>query len=193
MSDAATMAAAGSTIGVRASGGRAPRRDEIEDFLYAEASLLDTHQYREWFSLCTDDVVYWVPAGGQAPDPEDQVSLIYDSCVRLDRRIERLAGDWVFSQDPYTQMSRAVTNVQPGLGSSTWVPDAAAGDFPVRCRFEVTELRRHHHVQWVGTAEYRLRANDPAADDPLRRFRISYKKVTLINRNEELPVIAFIL
>lgn len=192
MSESTTLANDHTAVDAERSNRPTPTREEVEDFLFAEGWLLDTHQYRDWFSLCTDDVVYWVPAGAQGADPEDQVSLIYDSWARMERRIERLAGDWVFSQDPFTQMSRSVTNVQLHTGSDSWVPAAAADDLAVRCRFEVTELRRHDLVQWVGTAEYRLRTADTASSDPAQRFRISYKKVSLINRNEELPVIAFI-
>jgi 3-phenylpropionate/cinnamic acid dioxygenase small subunit len=36
-------------------------RNEIRDFLYREASLLDTFRLQEWLELLADDVRYWIP------------------------------------------------------------------------------------------------------------------------------------
>ena len=33
----------------------------IEEFLYHEARLLDTHRLEAWLDLYTDDATYWVP------------------------------------------------------------------------------------------------------------------------------------
>jgi 3-phenylpropionate/cinnamic acid dioxygenase small subunit len=169
------------------------RRELVEDFLFAEAWLLDHHRYKDWLELCTDDIVYWVPGGSTKEDPEDQISLIYDNRARLEHRLERFAGEWVFSQDPFTVMNRGVTNVQLRPADSGWVPEAAAADLAVRCRIHVAEVRRKTVVTWVATTDYRLRLRNADAEDPLDRFRIAYKKVSLVNRDEELPVIAFML
>jgi len=40
---------------------RALLKQEIEDFLYREADLLDERRYDEWLGLLTDDVRYWMP------------------------------------------------------------------------------------------------------------------------------------
>lgn len=165
-------------------------RSAVEDFLYEEAWLLDNQRYGEWFDLCTDDVVYWVPAGGKGIDPEEEISLIYDNRARLDRRIRRFTGDWVLAQDPRTEMSRTVANVQLAAGEGWVPPNASAGDVVVRSRCDVAEMRRHQAVRWTGLWEYRLR-RVPAAETAA--FTIAFKKVTLVNRDEELPALAFIL
>ncbi|MBM4297672.1 MAG: benzene 1,2-dioxygenase, partial [Deltaproteobacteria bacterium] len=36
-------------------------RQQIEDFYYREAELLDERKLREWFDLLTDDIRYWMP------------------------------------------------------------------------------------------------------------------------------------
>ena len=46
-------------------------RSAVEDFLYAEAGLLDNRQFEEWMDLFTDDAVYWVPAGHDDIDQDD--------------------------------------------------------------------------------------------------------------------------
>lgn len=34
---------------------------QIEEFLYAEAELLDQRRFREWLDLFTEDARYWMP------------------------------------------------------------------------------------------------------------------------------------
>ena len=34
---------------------------EIADFLYREAELLDQRRYREWLDLLAEDIRYWMP------------------------------------------------------------------------------------------------------------------------------------
>ena len=36
-------------------------REEIEDFLYLEADLLDQRRFREWLDLLAEDLVYFMP------------------------------------------------------------------------------------------------------------------------------------
>ena len=40
---------------------RALLRQEVEDFLYYEADLLDERRYDEWLALLAEDVRYWMP------------------------------------------------------------------------------------------------------------------------------------
>ena len=34
---------------------------DMEDFLYAEADLLDNRQFRDWLNLLADDITYFMP------------------------------------------------------------------------------------------------------------------------------------
>ena len=34
---------------------------EIEEFLYREAELLDERRYEDWLALIADDIRYWMP------------------------------------------------------------------------------------------------------------------------------------
>ena len=43
-------------------------RTEVEDFLFAEAELLDEWRLPEWLELFTDDAIYYVPATDLAVD-----------------------------------------------------------------------------------------------------------------------------
>src|SRR6202011_4365383 len=39
-----------------------PSRQEVEDFLYREAALLDEWRLEEWLEMLTDDAIYQVPS-----------------------------------------------------------------------------------------------------------------------------------
>jgi 3-phenylpropionate/cinnamic acid dioxygenase small subunit len=36
-------------------------KQQVEEFLYHEAELLDERRYEDWLALLADDVRYWVP------------------------------------------------------------------------------------------------------------------------------------
>jgi 3-phenylpropionate/cinnamic acid dioxygenase small subunit len=43
--------------------GMSVERNEIEEFLYLEARLMDEHRFDEWLSLwALEDATYWIPA-----------------------------------------------------------------------------------------------------------------------------------
>src|SRR5262249_60439609 len=47
-------------------------RQEIEDFLYREAELLDERRYREWLDLLAEDIRYWMPMRRNVKFGEDE-------------------------------------------------------------------------------------------------------------------------
>src|SRR5512142_2528687 len=53
---AAVEGASGMTLSQRAL-----LQHEGEQFLYAEAALLDARKYREWLDINADDIHYWMP------------------------------------------------------------------------------------------------------------------------------------
>ena len=66
-------------------------RADVEDFLYAEAALLDGWKLDEWLALLTDDACYRVPANDTPEgDPTDTLFLIADDIRRIRARVVRL-------------------------------------------------------------------------------------------------------
>ncbi|MGO4837789.1 aromatic-ring-hydroxylating dioxygenase subunit beta, partial [Rhizobiaceae sp. 2RAB30] len=63
---------------------------KIEQFLFHEAHLQDTHAYDEWEALWENDAIYWIPANGHHIDPEKHMSIIYDNRSRIGIRIDQL-------------------------------------------------------------------------------------------------------
>jgi 3-phenylpropionate/cinnamic acid dioxygenase small subunit len=153
-------------------------REQIEAFLYREARLIDEHRYDEWLSLWTDDGIYWVPCNEDDTDPTRQVSIIYDDRVRLGDRVERLKSGAAWAQEPKSRMRRLIANLE--------IEDGAQGEVTVAANFLLVELRRHLQNLWAGRTVHRLRPEQGS-------FKLAYKKVLLINNDEEMPALVFLI
>jgi 3-phenylpropionate/cinnamic acid dioxygenase small subunit len=75
-------------------------RDDLIDFLYAEARMLDEGRYDEWLKLWLPDGHYWMPLDYKQTDPINTTSLMYEDLFMLKLRVERLTGARTFSQKP---------------------------------------------------------------------------------------------
>lgn len=152
---------------------------EAEQFLYREARLADSHDYDAWEALWTDDAIYWVPAGGDSDrDPTTQVSVLFDNRSRIGTRIRQLKTGERHSQDPTSSVCRLISNVEL-IGEHE-------GDIVVGATGLVVESRERGTTMWAGRFEYRLRR---VAGD----VRMSYKKVTLVDREQPLSTLAFLI
>jgi 3-phenylpropionate/cinnamic acid dioxygenase small subunit len=154
---------------------------EAAEFLYAEARLLDDHDYDSWLELWDDAGLYWIPADG-ATDPDRQVSIIYDTRRRLGMRVAQLQTGYRHAQIPQSRTQHFITNVE--------VLDSDSEEnrlVVVRSSYLVIEARFGEMQLWPGRATHELRRLD---DGPLR---IARKTVTLINNDLPLTSLAFLL
>ncbi len=154
-------------------------RHAIESFLYREARLMDNHQYEDWFKLWAEDgpITYWVPCNDDDIDPAKNVSIIYDSRTQLRNRITRLRETlWLREQAP--RLRRLVSNVE--------IENETPAELTVSSSFILAELHRHNQYLWAGTATLKL---VPTADS----FRIRHKKVVLLNNNEPMTNLMFLI
>ena len=145
---------------------------EIETFLVHEARLLDERRYEDWLALFTEEAWYWVPLQEGQEDPKETVSLIYDDRRLLETRVRRLAQSITHTQEPKSRTSRIVTNA-----SIEERDDAGA---TVRSKFIVTEYRRGAQTTYSGTYFHRLVRQGG-------QFRITWKRVDIINSEDALP------
>jgi benzoate/toluate 1,2-dioxygenase subunit beta len=164
--------------GADGAGGSALTRAEVEDFLYLEARLADECDYDGWEALWTDDAIYWVPAGRAGADPQTSVSVIYDNRRRIATRLSQLRTGKRHAQAPPSSMRRLISNVE--------ILGAHDGDTEVGANFLLLESRASGLQLWGGRATYRLRRVDGA-------LRLAYKKVVLVNLNEPLPTMGFLI
>ena len=149
----------------------------IEQFLYHEARLIDERRFEDWEALWEDDAIYWVPANGDGTNPDRQVSLIYDSRSRLHTRVERFAGGLAHSQEPPPRTTRVIGNVEIEPGEQGWVVHAA---------LHLTESRPGVLTTWAGRTTHDLHERDG-------QLRITRKVVTLVNNDQELTALDFLL
>jgi 3-phenylpropionate/cinnamic acid dioxygenase small subunit len=152
--------------------------DKVARFLFLEARLMDEHRYKEWLALWADDGLYWVPCNEDDIDPARHVSIIYDDRARLQQRVERLMSGAVLAQDPKPRMRRVLSNIE--------VEEANGGEISVQSNFILALARGGGQQIWAGRSLHTLRAERDA-------FLIRRKKVLLINADQEMPLLQFLI
>jgi p-cumate 2,3-dioxygenase beta subunit len=139
-------------------------RQQIEDFLYAEAALLDSWALDEWLQLFDEDAKYEVPSNDALDgDPARDLMLIDDNYTRLTARVERLNSRRAHREYPHSRTNHQVFNVRV---------DESAEDISVTASFTVWRFRAGRTGCYVGRYRYRLRSIDEG-------FRIASKRVEL--------------
>ena len=120
----------------------------VEQFLYAEAQLLDDHQFTEWITLFTDDAHYWMPTRNTRTNRErgreiaarGEGAHIDDDMVRLRGRVRRSTSGLAWSEEPPSRTRRLLSNVR--------VQQRDAGLLDVRLNFWVYRSRLERHQDW---------------------------------------------
>lgn len=161
------------------------QQQRVEQLLYLEARLIDERRFAEWEELWVDEGIYWVPANGEDTDPHSQVSLIYDNRSRMHNRVERYSGGKAISQQPPPRTVHLVGNVtiEPAASDGASDPDVA---LVVHSTVQVAESRPGVRVDWVGRVTHHLVERDGA-------LRFAFKKVVLVDNDQELTTIDFLL
>jgi len=153
-------------------------KELVEGFLYREARLMDENRYREWLALWTDDGRYWVPCNDDDIDPAREVSIIYDDRERLEQRIDRLLSGSVLAQEPKPRMRRVISNVE--------IEAVGGMELIVHSNFILALARGEMQQIWAGRTIHNLRREQDT-------FRIAHKKVLLINADQEMPLLQFLI
>jgi p-cumate 2,3-dioxygenase beta subunit len=141
-------------------------RQQVEDFLYTEAALLDSWSLDDWLALVDVDVKYEVPCN-DAPDgdPTADLLLIDDDYTRLRARVTRLNSRRAHREYPHSRTNHQIFNVR--------VADLDdAGEIGVTASFTVWRFRGGKTSCYVGRYRYRLRQSDNG-------FRIAFKRAEL--------------
>ena len=113
-------------------------RLEIEDFLWAEADILDEFRYEEWLDLLTDDVSYWMPIRENVPsremeeeltDEETEPSWFTDDKQTLTARVGQIRTHVHWADEPFSRISHVISNVRILGWTGRW------DEVRVKCRF----------------------------------------------------------
>jgi 3-phenylpropionate/cinnamic acid dioxygenase small subunit len=160
------------------------------DFLLEEAELLDGRRLEEWTSLFADDAVYWLPMDPAQVSPGDGLNIVYDDRPRLLDRVSRLNSGLAFSDEPHNLTSHTLSpprlldgeQARLAAGGRTLQP----GEHAVAARCVIGRARQgrtdtfHARVRWV------LRDSGDS-------LLIVLKRVDLLNGQDPLPVLTFLL
>jgi len=125
-------------------------RQQVEDFLYAEAALLDAWRLDDWLLLFDEDAKYEVPCNDAVDgDPARDLMLIDDNYARLAARVARLNSRHAHREFPHSRTRRLLSNVR--------ILGAADDEVMVTANFIVFRGRNGRDVFYVGRYEYVLR------------------------------------
>jgi 3-phenylpropionate/cinnamic acid dioxygenase small subunit len=152
---------------------------DVADFLYREAELLDERRYEEWLGLLADDIRYWMPMRRNVKFGEEareftrettDINWFDEGKETLTRRVKQIMTGIHWAEEPVSRLSHLVTNVQ--LIEAT--PSVAeAREVTVKCRFLVYRNRVETETDiLVGKREDLLRRDGPD-------WRIALRKIVL--------------
>ena len=140
-------------------------RQEVEDFLYEEAALLDDWRLDDWLTLFTEDARYVVPTTDLPEgDPRQDMVLIDDDMVRLRARVVRLKSRHAHREYPWSRTRRFISNVR--------IINREGDDIFVTGSCLVYRIRMGQVDPYIGRCEYRLTRADG-------KLKIRYRRAEL--------------
>ena len=124
---------------------------EVEDFLFAEAELLDDWRLDEWLALFTEDCRYLIPPGDLPADASPETALFYvaDDHALLSERVKRLYKRNAHAEYPRSRTRHLVSNVRIR-------PTTENGEIAVRCAFLTHRSRAEVVDTFIGASDYLL-------------------------------------
>jgi 3-phenylpropionate/cinnamic acid dioxygenase small subunit len=163
-------------------------KQEVEDFLYREADLLDERRYEEWLDLFTEDAHYWMPLRRNVPrdKPEREftrqgtdANWFDEGKDTLRRRVRQILTGIHWAEEPPSRICHIISNIQ-------LVPEAPPRPSPsevgVRSRFIVYRNRVETETDFlVGKREDLLRRED--GDWRIARRKIVLDQSVLLAKN----------
>ena len=96
-------------------------KDEIEQFLYQEAALLDERRFEEWVDLFAEDVHYFMPIrrnvkfgewDRENSDPASEISFFDEGKDVLEGRVRQLMTGVHWAEEPISRVRHIVTNIR---------------------------------------------------------------------------------
>ncbi len=154
-------------------------KEELEEFLYREAELLDERRYEEWLGLFTEDARYWMPMRRNVPRDELEreftregadVNWFDEGKETLTRRVKQILTGVHWAEEPPSRICHMVSNVQIVTPSPA---GPAPAEVAVKSRFLVYRNRVETETDLlVGKREDLLRRVDGG-------WRIARRKIVL--------------
>lgn len=154
-------------------------KEEIQDFLFREAELLDERNFEEWLDLLTDDIRYWMPMRRNVKANEldreftregQDINWFDEGKETLDRRVRQILTGVHWAEEPLSRICHFVTNVQL-LEAEPSITDPI--EVSVKCRFLIYRNRVQTETDFlIGKREDTLRKVN-------EEWKISQRKIIL--------------
>ena len=97
-------------------------KQDVEEFLYHEADLLDQRRFHEWLDLLAEDIVYFMPIRrnvkfGQHAEKENTrqgegISWFDEDKWTLTKRVEQILTGVHYAEEPLSRVTHMVSNVR---------------------------------------------------------------------------------
>lgn len=137
-------------------------KEEIEDFLYIEADLLDQRKFREWIDLLAEDLIYFMPIRrnvkfGQHAEKENTrqgegISWFDEDKWTLGKRVDQILTGVHYAEEPLSRVTHMVSNIR--------LLDVTPTEVTVGCRFLVYQNRvEYENYTFIGRRTDVLRRN----------------------------------
>ena len=140
---------------------------EIAQFLYDEAEMLDERRHDEWLALLAEDIRYWMPMrrnvkyGDSAREftrEREDISWFDEDKWTLTKRVEQIMTGVHWAEEPLSRVCHMVSNIQI---VDTRPSVEAAEEIDVRSRFLVYQNRLEDEANFfVGKRNDLLRKID---------------------------------
>lgn len=158
---------------------------EIEQFLYAEADLMDSWNVDEWYSLMAPDIHYWAPTqqnrtirerGRELAAPMTAAYFDEDHAL-LGQRVARMHTDMAWAEEPRSRIRHLICNVR---ARETDTPD----EYEVDSSFYVFRTRMEREMDhFVGRRSDLIRRAANPHGFQIARRTIVLDMSTLIAKN----------
>jgi len=154
-------------------------KQEIEEFLYAEAELLDERRFEDWLELFTEDIRYWMPMRRNVKFGElereftregQDINWFDEGKDTLTRRVNQILTGVHWAEEPLSRICHMVSNVQ--LLDATPTASEPA-EVRVKSRFLIYRNRVETETDFlVGKREDSLRKVEG-------QWRVAQRKIVL--------------
>jgi 3-phenylpropionate/cinnamic acid dioxygenase small subunit len=162
--------------------------NQILEFLYDEADMLDRRHFDEWAKLLEKDLIYTAPLRITRQGPNRDKTVIRttmhydDDYASIQGRLERLQTKSAWAEDPPSRTRRFVTNVR------VWEA-AKPGEFDVESYLLLTRNRYEYpELQHLSCVRHDLLRTDPAGT-----FKLARREIVIDESVVGMPNIALFL
>ena len=122
-------------------------RFEVEEFLFAEADLLDRWELTAWLELFAPECEYSIPATDLPHgDPKRHTFLVHDDRFLLTERVQQLLTRTAHAEWPHSRTRRLIANVSASEADN--VIEVRANFAVDRMRYDLvdTDVGQYRHL-----------------------------------------------